>query len=174
MAKTKILVIRNAALILSLTIANMLAGAAGAQTKSTGTGGYMRMVSASGRVMPGESTDEKFNGWIPLRQVTMPSPAEMTAMATQDPATAAKSVHPPIVVVKDRDGSSLGILGAFSGHKHFSEVDIAITDHSDRPAARYKLTDATVVAVRAGGSGDGTQTPMEQVRIVYAKIEAVQ
>ena len=174
MATMKILAVRAAALALSFIAATIPAGSISAQTTSTGTGGYMRMVSASGRVMPGVSTDAAFNGWIPLRQVTMPSPAEMTAMAAEDPSTASKSVHPPIVVVKDRDNSSLGILGAFAGHQHFSEVDIAITDHSDRPAARYKLTDAMVVAVRAGGTSDGTQAPAEQIRIVYAKIEAVQ
>jgi type VI protein secretion system component Hcp len=161
---------RLSAPMLILTTWTMLAGAARAQ----GTGGYMRAVSASGRVMAGESTDAKFSGWIPLRQTTMPSAAEMAAMASEDAATPAKEVHPPIVVVKDRDRSSLAILGAFTSRQHFPEIDIAVTDHSDHPAVRYKLTDATIIAVRASVTPDASQEPVEQLRINYAKIEEVQ
>jgi type VI protein secretion system component Hcp len=158
---------RFAAAILILTTWTTFAGPACAQ----GTGGYMRCVSASGRVMAGVSTDATFNGWIPLRQTTMPTAAEMSAMAAEDSATAAKEVHPPIVVVKDRDNSSLAILGAFTSKQHFPEMDIAVTDHSDHPAVRYKLTDATIIAVRASVTPDASQEPVEQLRITYAKIE---
>jgi len=158
---------RFAATILILATGTMLAGGVCAQ----GTGGYMRCVSASGRAMPGVSTDATFNGWIPLRQTTMPTAAEMSAMTSEDAATAAKDVHPPIVVVKDRDSSSLAILGAFTSKQRFPEIDIALTDHSDHPAARYKLTDATIIAVRASVTPDAAQEPVEQLRITYAKIE---
>jgi type VI protein secretion system component Hcp len=131
----------------------------------------MRCVSASGRTMAGVSTDATFNGWIPLRQTTMPTAAEMSAMASEDAATARKEVHPPIVVVKDRDSSSLAILGAFTSKQHFPEIDIAVSDHSDHPAVRYKLTDATIIAVRASVTPDAAQEPVEQLRITYAKIE---
>ncbi len=118
---------RFAAPILILVTWTMLAGAAVAQTRlpagsDPGTsrfGGYMRMVSASGHVIAGESTDPAYNRWIPLRQTTMPSPAQTEAIAAEDPS--AKAVHPPVVVVKDRDSSSLCALGrlhqpaAFSG-----------------------------------------------------------
>jgi type VI protein secretion system component Hcp len=158
---------RWAAPILILTTWAMMTGAAWAQ----GTGGYMRIISASGRAMAGESTDSKFSGWIPLRQTTMPTAAEMSALAAEDTAAAAKEVHPPIAVVKDRDSSSLAILGAFTSRQHFPEIDIAVTDHSDRPAVRYKLTDATIIAVRASVTSDAAQEPVEQLRIRYAKID---
>jgi type VI protein secretion system component Hcp len=165
--------VRRATPILILTTWAMLAGAARAQSPGPGTGGYMRVITSHGQ-MAGESTDPNYDGWIPLRHTTMPSPTELAAMVAEDPATAAKAVHPPIVVVKDRDKSSLGILGAFSSRQRFPEIDITVTDNSDRPAMRYKLTDATIIAIRAGGSGDGTQVPMEQLRISYAKIEVLQ
>jgi type VI protein secretion system component Hcp len=158
---------RFAAPILILVTWTMLARPACAQ----GTGGYMRCVSASGRAMAGVSTDATFNGWIPLRQTTMPTAAEMSARTSEDAATAAKEVHPPIVVVKDRDSSSLAILGAFTSKQHFPEIDIAVTDHSDHPAVRYKLTDATIIAVRASVTPDAAQEPVEQLRITYAKIQ---
>jgi type VI secretion system Hcp family effector len=131
----------------------------------------MRMVSASGHVMLGESTDPNYNGWIPLRQTTMPSQAQMTAMADED--ATAKATHPPILIVKDRDNSSLALLAAFSGRQHFPEVDITLTTNSDKAAFTYKLTDAVIVSVRAGGDEGGTATPVEQLRITYAKIEVV-
>ena len=168
---------RLGAPVLILTTWVMLAGAAGslrAQQPASRFGGYMRMVSASGHVVAGESTDPLYKGWIPLRHTTLPSAAEMSAMAEQDAAAgASKAVHPPIVVVKDRDSSSLVLLAAYSGHQHFPEVDITLTDNSDRAAKAYKLTDATIVSVRAGGGGDGTQETVEQLRISYAKIEIV-
>jgi type VI protein secretion system component Hcp len=170
---------RSVALVLGIAASAMLASSAMAQTKlppgvDPGTsrfGGYMRMVSASGRMIPGESTDPNYPAWIPLRQTTMPSAAQMTEMASEDPATATKTVHAPIVVVKDRDNSSLGLLAAFSGKQHFPEVDITLTTNSDKPAFTYKLTDAVIVAIRAGGDEGGMATPVEQLRITYAKIE---
>ena len=170
---------RSVALVLGIAASAMLASSAMAQTKlppgvDPGTsrfGGYMRMVSASGRMIPGESTDPNYLAWIPLRQTTMPSAAQMSEMAWEDPATAAKTVHAPIVVVKDRDNSSLGLLAAFSGKQHFPEVDITLTTNSDKPAFTYKLTDAVIVAIRAGGDEGGMATPVEQLRITYAKIE---
>jgi len=170
---------RGAAPVLILMTWAMLAGSAMAQTKlppgmDPGTsrfGGYMRMVSASGHVIAGESTDPAYPSWIPLRQTTMPSAAQMTEMAAEDPATAAKTVHPPIVLIKDRDNSSLALLAAFSGHQHFPEVDITLTTNSDKAAWTYKLTDAVIVAVRAGGDEGGMTTPVEQLRITYARIE---
>jgi len=168
------LALRAILLIASLA----LAGAAGAQAPTARFGGYMRIVSASGHVMAGESTDPDFRGWIPLRQTTIPAGAQMAATAEKDPSAPNNSasapeqsgaVHPPIVVVKDRDGSSLVLLAACTSRQHFSEVDIALTDNSDKPARKYKLTDATILSVRAGG-GDGGE-PVEQLRISYAKIE---
>jgi type VI protein secretion system component Hcp len=148
----------------------MVAGAALAQKPSNS--GYMRVLTASGHVMAGESTDPAHNGWIPLRQTTMPSVTQMAAMAQEDAAAGgAKAVHPPIVVVKDRDNSSLALLGAYSSHQHFPEIDIAVTDYSDQPAKKYKLTDAMIVSVRAAGVGDGTGETVEQLRISYLKIE---
>ena len=145
-----------------------------AQQPASRFGGYMRMVSASGHVITGESTDPLYKGWIPLRQTTMPTAAQMAAMADENSAasTAPKGVHPPIVVIKDRDSSSLVLLSAYSGHQHFPEVDITLTDNSDKAAKTYKLTDAVIVSLRAAGGGDGTQETVEQLRITYAKIEA--
>lgn len=172
------LVARLAPIVILLAWA-IMAGPAMAQTKlppgvDPGTsrfGGYMRMISATGRMIPGESTDPNYLAWIPLRQTTMPSAAQMTEMAAEDPATAAKTVHAPIVVVKDRDNSSLGLLAAFSGKQHFPEVDITLTTNSDKAAFTYKLTDAVIVAIRAGGDEGGMATPVEQLRITYSKIE---
>lgn len=162
-----------AAPILILTTCAMLAGvarASRAQAPNSRFGGYMRVVSASGHVIAGESTDPAFNHWIPLRQTTMPTAAQMAAMA-EGAATAAKAVRPPIVVVKDRDSSSLALLSAYSGHQHFPEIDITLTDNSDKAAKTYKLTDARIISIRAAGTGDGTQETVEQLRISYAKIE---
>jgi type VI secretion system Hcp family effector len=137
--------------------------------------GYMRVMTTRGQVA-GESTDPKFNGWIPLRQTTMPSTSQMSAMAEEAAAPGAadaKSVHPPIVIVKDRDNSSLVLLAAYSNHQHFPEIDIVVMKYGDQPTARYKLTDATVISLRASGA-EGTQEPVEQLRIAYAKIEVQQ
>jgi type VI protein secretion system component Hcp len=160
--------------ILMLTAWAMLAGAALAQTPNTG--GYMRMVSASGHAIAGESTDPVYKDWIPLRTTTTPSPAELAAMARQNAASSgANAINPPIVVVKDRDRSSLALLAAYSGHQHFPEVDIDITDSSGHAAKKYKLSDATIVSLRASGvAGDGTGETVEQLRISYAKIEVLQ
>jgi type VI protein secretion system component Hcp len=144
-------------------------GAIGAQDA-----GYMRMVTSSGRQVAGESTDPAHNGWIPLRRATMPSASEIAAAAQESGTTsaesAAKSVHRPIVLIKDRDGSSLGLLGAMTSHQHFPEVDIVLTKGDD-PVATYKLTDVTVISVRGGGTNGGTDAPEEQLRLNYAKIE---
>jgi type VI secretion system Hcp family effector len=173
---------RIAAPVLILTAWGMLAetGCAQAQASVSSGTGYMLAISASGHVIAGESTDPAYNGWIPLRQTTMPTTAQMAAMAQEDAAqglsgsaaaSTAKAVHPPIVVVKDRDRSSLVLLGACSSHQHFPEIDITVTDYSDRPAKRYKLSDATIISIRASVMADGSLQSVEQLRINYAKIE---
>ena len=168
---------RFAVPVLILTTWVMLPGMARslrAQQPASRFGGYMRMVSASGHVISGESTDPTYKGWIPLRQTTLPTAAQMAAMADENSAasTATKGVHPPIVVIKDRDSSSLVLLGAYTSHQHFPEVDLALTDNSDKVSKTYKLTDAVIISIRAAGGGDGTQETVEQLRITYAKIEA--
>jgi type VI secretion system Hcp family effector len=141
------------------------------------TGGYMRALTSHGQVA-GESTDPKFNGWILLREASMPTVAQIAAMAEETSAGAAssgagaaKSVHKPIVIVKDRDESSLALLGALTSKQHFPEIDIVTTSRGGDPAARYKLTDATIISIRASDTDGGTHEPYEQVRINYAKIE---
>jgi type VI secretion system Hcp family effector len=140
-------------------------------------GGYMRALTSHGQVA-GESTDPKYNAWILLHAATMPSEAEMAAMADESSAAGnsggEKAVHKPVVIVKDRDQSSLALLAAFTSHQHFPEIDIVTTAPGGAPAARYKLTDAMIVSVRAGDSDGGTHEPYEQVRISYAKIEIQQ
>jgi type VI secretion system Hcp family effector len=140
-------------------------------------GGYMRALTSHGQVA-GESTDPKFNGWILLHGATMPSAQEIAEMAdesgTGPAAGGAKAVHKPVIIVKDRDQSSLALLGACTSHQHFPEIDIVMTSAGGAPAARYKLTDAMIVSVRAGDTGGGTHEPFEQVRISYAKIEIQQ
>jgi type VI protein secretion system component Hcp len=173
---------RRCAPILILAVWSMLGGATMAQTRipegkpdTSRFGGYMRMVSASGHVIAGVSTDPLYPGWIPLRQTTMPSDTQMEAMAAENSAGAgdAKAMHPPVVVVKDRDNSSLVLLGACTSRQHFPEVDITLTTNSDKAAWSYKLTDAVIVSVRAGGDDGGVSTPAELLRITYAKIEVV-
>jgi len=135
--------------------------------------GYMRMVTSSGRQMTGESTDSAHYGWIPLREAVMPSASEIAAIVQESKDASmngSKSVHRPIVLIKDRDRSSLGLLAAMTSHQRFPEVDIVLTK-GDQPVARYKLTDATVISVRGGGTNGGTDAPMEQLRLTYAKIE---
>jgi type VI secretion system Hcp family effector len=163
--------IRIAAAILPILILTtcFLFGSAAAHAQS---GGYMRVLTSRGQ-LAGESTDAKFNGWILLHDSTMPTVAQMAAMAdeTGAGASAAKSVHKPVIIVKDRDQSSLALLGAFTSKQHFPEIDIVTTSPGGSPAARYKLTDATIVSVRASDTDGGTHEPYEQVRISYAKIE---
>jgi type VI secretion system Hcp family effector len=136
--------------------------------------GYMRMMTSSGRQVAGASTDPAHNGWIPLRQVTMPSASEIEALATEPNDASAnstdKAVHKPVVLIKDRDQSSLVLLGGMTSHQHFPEVDIVVT-RSDAPIARYKLTDVTIISLRGGGTNGDTDTPREQLRLNYAKIE---
>lgn len=144
------------------------AGAAHAQQA-----GYMRVVTSSGHQIPGESTDPAHYGWIPFRQATMPTPSEIDAISKEsaDSATsAAKSVHRPVVIIKDRDTSSLGLLAGMTSHERFPQIDVVLTQ-SDRPLAKYKLTGATIISVRAGGTDGGTDAPEEQLRLNYAKIE---
>jgi type VI secretion system Hcp family effector len=150
-----------------------LFGSAAAQAQS---GGYMRVLTSRGQ-LAGESTDAKFNGWILLHDATMPTVAQIAAMADESAAgsgagaSAAKAVHKPVIIVKDRDQSSLALLGAFTSKQHFPEIDIVMTSRGGDPTARYKLTDATIVSVRAGDTDGGTHEAYEQVRISYAKIE---
>ena len=140
-------------------------------------GGYMRALTSHGQVA-GESTDPKFNGWILLHGATMPSAPEIAAMADESGAGSAtggaKAVRKPVIIVKDRDQSSLALLGACTSHQHFPEIDIVMTSAGGAPAARYKLTDAMIVSVRAGDTDGGPHEPFEQVRISYAKIEIQQ
>jgi type VI secretion system Hcp family effector len=148
---------------------------AGTAARAQGMG-YMRVMTAHGQVA-GESTDPAHDGWIPLRDSKMPSAAQIAAMAEEaaaaPDAASGKATHPPVVIVKDRDNSSLVLLAAYSNHQHFPEIDIVVTKYGDQPTARYKLTDATVVSLRASGT-EGTQEPVEQLRIAYAKIEIQQ
>ena len=163
----------------------MLGAAAGAQE-----GGFIRVITSSGRQMAGESIDPAYPAWIPFRSANMPSQWEMEGMsqdssassapATTDAKAAAnahatssdsKVVHRPVVVVKYRDKSSLGLLGAMTSHQVLPEVDIVFVAANGQPTKRFKLTDASVISVRAGGIGDDGDAPMEQVRFNYAKIE---
>jgi type VI secretion system Hcp family effector len=139
-------------------------------------GGYMRALTSHGQVA-GESTDPKFNGWIVVHSAVLPSAPQIAAMADESSAAAGggeKVVHKPVIVVKEMDRSSLALLGAFTSHQHFPEIDIVMTSLSGAPTARYKLTDAMIVSVRAGDTGGGTHEAFEQVRISYAKIEIQQ
>lgn len=159
-----------AAPILLLSTCCLLGSAARAQNV-----GYMRVLSSGGQ-LAGESTDPRYPGWILVRQATLPSGAEIASMATETSAGASsdssKAVHRPVVVVKFRDDTSLAMLAAYTGHQHFPEVDIVMAPER-APPIHYKLTDATIISVRASGA-DGTQEPLEQLRINYAKIEIVQ
>ena len=138
-------------------------------------GGYMRVFTSHGQ-LAGESTDPKYNGWILLQAATMPSAAQIAAMADEAAtgAGAEKAVHKPVIVVKDQDQSSLALLGASTSHQHYPEVDIILTSPGGTPVARYKLSDATILSIRAGDSGGGTHEALEQVKIGYAKIEIEQ
>jgi len=134
--------------------------------------GYMRMVTSTGKQVAGESTDPAHYGWIPLREAMMPSASQITELAKEPESSnsVAKAVHPPVVVIKDRDKSSLGLLGAMTNHQRFPEVDIVLTRNDD-PVARYKLIDTTVISIRVGGTDGGTDAPEEQLRLSYARIE---
>jgi type VI protein secretion system component Hcp len=136
--------------------------------------GYMRIVTASGHQMAGESTDRNYLSWIPFRQATLPTTSEIAALAKESSSDSAstdtKSVHRPIVIIKDRDMSSLGLLGAMTSHQRLPEVEIVLTDGGP-VTGRYKLTDAIVISVRGGGTNGSTDAPMEQLRLSYAKIE---
>ncbi len=160
---------RAATLVAVLAVCLFAAGAAHGQDA-----GYMRVITASGHQMAGESTDPAYPAWIPLRQVTLPTPSEIAALAQESSSSAAastdKSVHRPVVIIKDRDVSSLGLLGAMTAHQHFPEVDIVLTKN-DQSLTRYKLTDATIISVRGGGTSGGMDAPTEQLRLNYAEIE---
>jgi type VI secretion system Hcp family effector len=172
MATSEIMKSRIVARILIASTCFLLGTAARAQS-----GGYMRMLTSHGQVA-GESTDPKYNAWIVLRSATLPSATEMAAMADESSAAgnsgSEKAVHKPVVIVKERDRSSLALLGAFTSHQHFPEIDIVMTSLSGKPSAQYKLTDAMVVSVRAGDTDGGTHEAYEQVRISYGKIENLQ
>jgi type VI protein secretion system component Hcp len=164
------LLLRAMASIALVAACLLIGGAARAQDA-----GYMRMVTSSGHQMTGESTDPAHYGWIPLREAIMPSASEIAAIAQESKdawaaSDESKSVHRPIVVIKDRDQSSLGLLAAMTSHRRFPVVDIVLTK-GDQVIARYKLTDATVISVRGGGTNGGTDAPMEQLRLACAKIE---
>jgi type VI protein secretion system component Hcp len=162
----------------------LLGAAAGAQES-----GYIRVMTVHGQ-MAGESIDPAYLAWIPFRSANMPTQWEMDGMnedsnASSAPATAdAKAagsahttssestvVHRPVVVVKYRDKSSLGLLGAMTSHQVLPQIDIVFTARNGQPTRRYKLTDATVISIRAGGISDDGDAPMEQVRFNYTKIE---
>jgi type VI secretion system Hcp family effector len=165
--------IRIAALIFPILILSTCFLFSGAAAQAQG-GGYMRALTSRGQ-LAGESTDPKHMGWIILHDATLPTAAQIAAMADETSAgagaSAATAVHKPVTIVKDRDQSSLALLGAYTSKQHFPEIDIVVTGVGDQIVARYKLTDATVISVRAGDTDGGTHEPYEQVRINYAKIE---
>ncbi|MGC2333090.1 MAG: type VI secretion system tube protein Hcp [Candidatus Acidiferrales bacterium] len=162
-------VFRTTASVLAVAAWLSAGGAARAQDA-----GYMRVLTSTGHQMAGESTDPAHYGWIPFRQATVPSASEIVAIAHESTAgfatSASRSVHRPIVIIKDRDESSLGLLGALTSHQHFPEVDIVLTKN-DQTLTRFKLTDATIISIRGGGTNSDTDAPMEQLRLNYAKIE---
>ena len=92
-------------------------------------GGYMRALTSHGQVA-GESTDPKFNGWILLHGATMPSAPEIAAMADESGAGSAtggaKAVRKPVIIVKDRDQSSLALLGAYTSHQPVSYTHLDV------------------------------------------------
>lgn len=167
-------VVRMRAVTIAMAACWFLAGgAAHAQGQAHG---YMRVITASGRQMAGESTDPAHNGWIPFTRADMPTASEMAAIAQEappDPHSTNKVVHRPVVIVKERDKSSLGLLSVMSSHQVLPEVQIAFTDNNNDPTVTYKLTDATVIAIRAGDTNGDTEAPLEQVRFNYTKIEIV-
>jgi type VI protein secretion system component Hcp len=167
---------RVAPLILIFAANLLIARGAAAQAKSFG---YMRIVTQSGQ-MPGESTDPHYFGWIPLRQANMPTAMEISAMAGNSDAASsgansadARAVNRPVVIYKDRDRSSLGLLGAKTSGQRFREIDIVLMKNGEIPIARYKLTDATVISVRDAGTAGGMDADQEQVRFTYSKIEVL-
>ncbi|HXQ24896.1 MAG TPA: type VI secretion system tube protein Hcp [Candidatus Acidoferrales bacterium] len=169
----------------------LLGTAASAQNR-----GYMRVVTPRG-TMPGESTDPAHYGWIPFQYANMPSDSEIEALKLEsnsdatsgtkdtkaggnarkasDPhASAPKLVHRPVVIVKEHDRSSMALVVAQTSHQVLPEVDIVLTTKNDVPTLTYKLTDASVISIRQGGTNEGTEAPLEQVRFNYAKIEVEQ
>lgn len=165
-----VLIALRALVFVAIVAASLLAGGA-ARAQSAG---YMRMISTSGHQMAGESTDPAHYGWIPLREAIIPSASEIAAIAQESKnasaASDSKSVRRPIVLIKDRDRSSLGLLAAMTSRQRFPEVDIVLTK-GDEAVTQYKLTDVTVISIRGGGTNGGTDAPMEQLRLNYAKIE---
>jgi type VI protein secretion system component Hcp len=162
-----------AAPILILTTCLLFGPAAEAQS-----GGYIRVVTKSSGEIAGPSVTPARQGWIAVRQVTMPTAKQIGAMRDEQNAApsadAAKEVHPPVSIVKDRDTTSLALLGAMTSHQRFPEIDIDMTNHSDEPVARYKLIDAMVIGVRVSDPVDPTQQPLEVVKMSYARIEILQ
>ena len=178
---------KTAQIVAALAGAWLLFGAAAGAQES----GYIRVMTAHGQ-MAGESIDPAYLAWIPFRSANMPTQWEIDGMSQDSSASSAPAttnakttgsahatssestvVHRPVVVVKYRDKSSLGLLGAMTSHQVLPEVDIVFATKSGQVARRFKLTDATVISVRAGGTDDNTDAPMEQVRFNYAKIEIV-
>jgi len=161
----------------------LLGSAAMAQTK-----GYMRVVTPRG-VIAGKATDPARSGWILLRHANMPSVSEIEAMseetaettasaanakASGDPrAEVSKVVHRPVVVIKDKDSTSMALMIAQTSHQVLPEVDIALTNATDSTTVTYRLKDATIISIRGGESVDGSDAPLEQLRFNYAKIEIV-
>jgi type VI protein secretion system component Hcp len=169
---------KTAQILVAIAGAWLLLGtAAGAQES-----GYIRVLTAHGQ-MAGESIDPAYPAWIPFRSASMPTQWEMEGMSQDSSASSAHAassstsgstvVHRPVVVVKYRDKSSLGLLGAMTSRQVLPEVDIVFVSRSGQGTRRYKLTDASVISVRAGGISDDGDAPMEQVRFNYTKIEIV-
>jgi type VI secretion system Hcp family effector len=121
--------------------------------------------------MEGMSQDSSANS----APATPDAKVAATTRTTDSHATSSDSkvVHRPVVVVKYRDKSSLGLLGAMTSHQVLPEVDIVFTPRDGQATKRFKLTDASVISIRAGGIGDDGDAPMEQVRFNYTKIEVL-
>jgi type VI protein secretion system component Hcp len=163
---------KSAQILVAIAGAWLLLGtAAGAQES-----GYIRVLTAHGQ-MAGESIDPAYPAWIPFRSASMPTQWEMEGMSQDSHASSSTSgstvVHRPVVVVKYRDKSSLGLLGAMTSHQVLPEVDIVFVSRSGQGTRRYKLTNASVISIRAGSTNEDTDAPMEQVRFNYANIEIV-
>ena len=142
------------------------------------------VVVKEGALRPDISSKEKFReAMLAARSVVHATPGKtpsgthmgkvMEQLGIAD-AMAKKVVHKPVIVVKEMDRSSLALLGAYTSHQHFPEIDIVLTSLGGEPTVRYKLTDATIISVRAGDTGGGTHEAFEQVRIGYTKIEIQQ
>jgi len=125
--------------------------------------------------IPGESTDDRYTGWIEVVAYSHELEQEVGGPAsTSGGASAGRCDHGPFVVTKLLDKASPKIAEACCKGAHIKLVELSLNRAGGDKLEymNYKLHSAMVTSVRSRGDTGGKDTmPAEEIQFTYAGIE---